>query len=98
MWHVGDRRKMMPIGNISSRNFWRVRGQKTTAQVINSGGEAESANRASSLHPATTTIAGASGSACWWQREEERFFSMLFFLGMGGGGGGCGAQQQQAEN
>lgn len=36
----GDRRKMMPIGNISSRNFWRVRGQKTTAQVINSGGEA----------------------------------------------------------
>ena len=31
---------MMPIGNISSRNFWRVRGQKTTAQVINSGGEA----------------------------------------------------------
>ena len=36
----GDRRKMMPIGNISSRNFWRVRGQKTTAQVINSSGEA----------------------------------------------------------
>jgi hypothetical protein len=38
----GDRRKMMPIGNISSRNFWRVRGQKTTAQVINSSGEATS--------------------------------------------------------
>ena len=37
---LGDGRKMMPIGNISSRNFWRVRGQKTTAQVINSGGEA----------------------------------------------------------
>ena len=85
---------MMPIGNISSRNFWRVRGQKTTAQVINSGGEATEAEAERPSQPAGSSFGGAAAAAAaedstaskqqlQWQREEERFFAMLFFLGMG---------------
>ena len=86
---------MMPIGNISSRNFWRVRGQKTTAQVINSGGEAESANRASSLHPATTTIAGAAAHV---GGKEKKNVSLpcSFFLGMGGTGSRQRTKEEEA--
>ena len=65
----GDRRKMMPIGNISSRNFWRVRGQKTTAQVINSGGEATTTT--SGTRP-RTEAGRATKPASWlfvWRRS-----------------------------
>ena len=77
---LGDGRKMMPIGNISSRNFWRVRGQKTTAQVINSGGKAKPAGQPA--HPATSLSHNGLPQA-WQREEEERFFSMLFFSGYG---------------